>query len=115
MQSQTIRLSLRIIKISVNIMSIIIRRYSIAALLNYYSAETQHEMKQCLALLLNISPQMLSLYINARQGETDYSMSSDKLEKVRKFFGLKTISEVMTTAPNVDASVFNSFQKGISV
>lgn len=96
-----------------NIM-IIERKYAIAMLLNAYGSEEQLELKRLLSLLLGITPQMLGLYINCPKNETRFSMSSDKLEKVKKFFGLESIEEVMCKAPNLDKSVLNAFQKRLT-
>jgi predicted transcriptional regulator len=85
-----------------------VRKYAIAALLNAYSDATQSQLKVRLAYFLNISPKMLSNYINARQGETRYSMNTEKLEKVRVFFGLKTIQRVLNAPPKIDEKVLSS-------
>jgi hypothetical protein len=85
-----------------------VRKYAIAALLNAYTDAKQSQLKVQLALFLNISPKMLGNYINARQGETRYSLNTEKLEKIREFFGLESIQAVLNRPPKINEKVLNS-------
>lgn len=94
-------------------MKVIQRKYTIGALINVFAPESQKEIKEVLSILLNITPQMLNLYINARKEESQYQLSTDKLQKIKGFFGLQSTDDLFTNSHNIDMSVLSAFRQRV--
>lgn len=94
-------------------MKVIQRKYTIGALINVFAPESQKEIKEVLSVLLNITPQMLNLYINARKEESQYQLSPDKMQKIQQLFGLKSLDDLMTKSHNIDMSVLSAFRQRV--
>lgn len=109
-----IKLGYKVILKNIDMQDLSKRKYALASLLASFSDDEQTALRGTIAQLLGISPKMLGNYINAKCGETKYSLNDVKLEKIREFFDLSSIDEVISKPPRINEGVVKSFKNRIS-
>ena len=75
------------------------RKYGIAAILAQYDRTTQRTIIADLAVKLDISEQMLSLYINATEKNKHYNLTLERAAAIAKELNVD-INDILTIVSN---------------